>query len=49
MKLKNLVTPQKNNLKCVLLKDGSIVFSKFFGYKKLYKFDNSNTTLISKK
>jgi hypothetical protein len=49
MKLKNLIISQKNNLKCVLLKDGSIAFSKFFGYKKLYKFDNSNTTLTSKK
>ena len=27
--------------KKVLLSDGSVTFSKFFGYKKLYRFENS--------
>jgi len=31
--------------KIVLLNDGSIVFSKFFGYKSFYKFETFNSDL----
>lgn len=34
--------------KIVLLNDGSIVFSKFFGYKSFYKFEIFNTDLNKK-
>jgi hypothetical protein len=38
------------NYKLVLLKDGSLTFSKLFGYKKLYKFESVNnlSNLVTK-
>jgi hypothetical protein len=33
------------NYKLVLLRDGSVTFSRIYGYKKLYKFESVNGLL----
>jgi hypothetical protein len=44
--MRKKIVKKANNYKTILANDGAIVVSKFFGYKKLYRFETLNNTFL---